>query len=122
MGNSDNTEAGRVDFHYIKSNDFRTIFCDAIWGGVTPRNYITMSVCSERFPIPQKTTHQVQENGALGGEDLSKRETRRGIVREVGVAVVMDLGMARSMVEWLEEHIRSIENPQRQESIVENGQ
>ncbi|MDE0405468.1 MAG: hypothetical protein OXI53_09180 [Nitrospira sp.] len=120
MADSDHTKAEGFDFHFIKSNNFRVVFCDAVWGGVTPRGYITMSVCSERFPLPRKVTHLVQEHGALGEEDSSKREAKRGVVREVEVAVVMDLGMARSLVDWLEGHIRSIENSQGQEPIEDS--
>ena len=118
MDNSDNTRAGKVDFHYIKSSDFRTVFCDAVWGGVTPHGYITMSVCSERFPIPRKVTHLVQEDGELGEEDVSKREAKTGVVREVGVAVVMDLSMARSLVDWLNRHIEHLQNQKLIEDSV----
>lgn len=120
MADSNHTEAEGFDFHFIKSNNFRVVFCDAVWGGVTPRGYITMSVCSERLPLPRKVTHPIGEHGIIGEEDQSKRDARKGLVREVEVAVVMDLGMAHSLVDWLKGHIRHIERIQKQEPLEDS--
>ena len=92
------------DFHFIKSNSFRVVHCDGVWGGTTPRGYITMSVYSERSPLPQKTTHQVLDHGLIGQE--TGKEGKEGIIREVDVEVIMDLSMAESLVTWLEGHIK----------------
>ena len=95
------------DFHFIKSNSFRVVHCDGVWGGTTPRGYITMSVYSERSSLPQKVTHQVLDQGLIGQE--TGKEGKEGIIREVDVEVIMDLNMAKSLVTWLEGHIKFLE-------------
>ena len=95
-----------INYHFIKSNGFRVVHCDGMWGGVTPRGYITMSIFSERWPLPQKTTHKVLDGGHIDAE--IKRDLKDGIVREVDVEVILDLGTAESMVTWLQEHISTL--------------
>ena len=96
-----------IEFHMMKSNFFRVVHCDGMWGGATPLGYMTMSVFSERSPIPVKVTHAVGSDGKIGGE--TKREVKHGIVREVEVELIFDLDTAKSMVGWLNEHISTLE-------------
>ena len=103
-----NGDAGsNVDFHYIKANSFHVVFADGVWGGITPRGYIGMSFFSERYPIPKKLVHETKADGTLGPE--TNRETKIGIIREVGVEVQMDLAMAKSFRSWLDEKITVLE-------------
>ena len=96
-----------IEFHYIKSNGFRVIHADGVWGGPTPRGYLTMAFYSERHPIPLKLTHEIKPEGTLG--DPIDRDTKEGIVREVEVEVMLDLDMAKSLLPWLEEKIEALE-------------
>jgi len=92
---------GQLVFEYIKSSDFRTLHIDGIFGGLAPQGrFIHMAVFAERHPLPQKTFHALKA-GMLGPEDLTKREGRVGIVRELEADLVMDIETARSMHEWL---------------------
>lgn len=104
-----------LDFHYIKSNTFKVVHCDGVWGGATPRGYITINFFSERSPIPQILTHELGEEetgkGQRLGEEIS-RESKEGIIREVDVEVIMDLPMAKSLNEWLKNHIATLEKRQ----------
>ena len=100
-----------VAFHYIKTNSFQVVHADGVWGGPTPRGYISMSFYSERHPIPQKIVHQITPQDTLGKE--IDRDAKDGIVREVGVEVLIDLPMAKSLVPWLKEKIASLENKTR---------
>jgi hypothetical protein len=102
----------QLTFHYIKSNFFRVIHADGVWGGVTPRLDVHMALFSERSPIPAKITHAVTPLQKLGEE--IQREVRDGIVREVEAEVIMDVGVARSLVKWLQERIDLIEKTQRE--------
>ena len=100
-----------IDFHYIKSNDFRVVHADGVWGGATPRGYITMSFYSERHPIPRRLTHKISPNRTLGKE--TDRDCKEGIIREIEVAVMMDLSMAKAFIPWLNEKITVLEDPQK---------
>lgn len=106
----------QVEFHYIKSNHFRVVHCDGVWGGGTPRGYISMSVFSERRPIPQKLIHEVTPQGNLGAQ--IGEVTKDGIVRDVEVELLLDLPMARNIVDWLQQHISVVEKAKERR---ENG-
>lgn len=98
----------KFDFHYIKSNGFRVVHADGVWGGPNLRGYITMSFFSERHPIPRRLTHEVKSDGTFGQE--IGREIRGGTIREVEVEVMVDLSMAKSLNSWLAEKIKILED------------
>lgn len=105
-----------IEFHYIKSNSFRAVHCDGVWGGTTPRGYITMNFYSERAPIPNRLKHAVEPDGRVGKEIAEGRITREGIIREVEVEVIMDLEMAKSVVDWLQGHIRFLDDQRKRQA------
>ena len=98
-----------VDCHYLKSNSFRVVHADGVWGGTTPRGYIAMSFFSERAPIPRKLTYAVNPDGVVDQKRETGRDSRAGIIREVEVEVMVDLAMAKSLSTWLQQHIGHLE-------------
>ena len=113
------TEKQKIPFHYIKSNFFRVIHADGAVGGVTPSGDIFFSLWSQRNPIPKLVVHELGEEGTLGEELLSERETRQGLVREVEIGVGMSPETARGLVEWLTkklELIQKVEDTQQKVS------
>ena len=97
-----------IDFHYIKSNGFRVVHADGVWGGATGRGYITMSFFSERHPIPRRLAYEIRPDGTLGQE--TDRDSKKGAVREVEVEVMVDLEMAKSLVSWINDKVKILEN------------
>ena len=93
----------KINFHYIKGANHRTIHCDGVFGGATPRGYISMHCFSERAPLPKMIVQELKEDGTLG-EEL-ERETKDGVVRSVEVELLFDQDMAGQIVEWLQRHL-----------------
>lgn len=89
-----------IDFHLIKSNQFRVVRGDGAFGGLTPQGAISASFYSERFPLPRTTTHEIKD-GKPGDEIIAKRDVRSGIVREIEVNVVLELAAAIAFHQWL---------------------
>lgn len=98
----------RVRFHYIKGNQFRTIYIDGVYGGLTPSGLIQAAVYSERSPIPEQTVHMI-EGGRLGREIREERTSRDGPVRELEVSLVMNREQAQNLVDWLTDKINVID-------------
>jgi hypothetical protein len=96
---------GTVAFDYIKSNQFRVVHADGVWGGVTNQANVQIAFFSERQAIPRRIVHRVEEDGTLGPEIEEERVTRGGFVREVEVDVVMNLDTAIALRDWLTEKI-----------------
>lgn len=104
----------KIKFDYIKSNFFRVIHADGVWGGIGPGlNDIKMVFFNERPAIPQQVTHEIK-NGILGEEIKEERVSRNSIIREVEVDIVMNIHVAKSLKKWLEDKINTIENFERE--------
>jgi len=99
-------EAGRIRFDFIKSNYFRVIHVEGVFGGSSPRGLISMAVYNERWPIPKQIIKEFK-NGRPGEE--IERASRDAIVREVEAQLVMDVPTAKVICKWLQEKISNIE-------------
>jgi hypothetical protein len=106
-----------VMFNYIKSNYFRVVHADGAMGGFTPRGQLFFSLYSERAPLPDVTVQAI-EGGQLGKEITEKREGSAGIARELEVGVVMDIAVAKSLRDWLNERIKIFEQLQPDSAVT----
>jgi hypothetical protein len=108
-------ESKKVRYDYIKSNYFRVIHVDGIFGGNTPRpGIIQMAVWNERWPIPKQTSYEIipepkMEAGKIGKEIFEERVQRSAVGREVEVQLIMNIETAKTMQEWLGKHIKEYE-------------
>ncbi len=99
------SDKDRVKFHYIKSNHFRVVHVDGVFGGLSPTGDIFASFFSQRPPIPTLTVQPLKENGELGDEILSERASKDGIVREMEVGMAMRPEVAETLIKWLQERV-----------------
>src|ERR1044071_5805732 len=90
-----------LKFDYIKSNYFRVIHVDGVWGGVTPNLNIQIALFNERNAIPKQVVHEVKPDGAIGRELPEKRNSRDTIVREIEASLIMDVQTAKVVIGWL---------------------
>jgi hypothetical protein len=99
----------KIRFHYLKSNAFRSIHADGVFGGVTPRLDIAATFFNERLPLPDQTAQKINDDGTIGDEIPSERIVRDGLVRELEANIIMDVGLAKTLVQWLNDKIAFIE-------------
>jgi hypothetical protein len=97
--------SGEIPVYVTKSNFFRVIHADGIYGGGTPTpGNIMMTFYSHRIPFPEKAV-----NDGKGNEIVSKRDVKYGIEQEYEVSVVTSLETAKIMLAWLDNTIRNTE-------------
>lgn len=108
MASNGTPEPKTVKFDYIKSNHFRTVHVDGVFGGVTPKGLVWATIWSQRGAIPTQSVYTVMPDGKLE-EDSSRRVVRDAIIREAEVNLVMDISLARSFRDWLDEKIKAID-------------
>jgi hypothetical protein len=104
-----------IQFHYIKSPDYREISCHGALGGPTPQKVIWMSLFSERFPIPRVVEYAI--NGEPGQEVMvdeanmqpTSIESRAGVIRHVEVSAYLDIETAKRVHKWLGDQITQLE-------------
>ncbi|MGI9073200.1 MAG: hypothetical protein ACR2JB_18245 [Bryobacteraceae bacterium] len=99
----------KVRIEYVKSNFFRVVNADGAFGGMSPRLELLINFYNERFPIPRVLTYETTSDSTIGKEILEERESKEGIIREVEVAVRLDLPAAKSFASWLSEKIAELE-------------
>ena len=111
---------GKLQFHYIKSPDYRETACHGALGGVTPQDKIWMALFSERGPIPRIVEFDVPApEGASAIEfneaqsEPSHTESRAGIVRHVELCTYLDLDVAKRLHEWLGQRIAEIQDKEK---------
>ena len=97
-----------IEFHYLKTNNYRSFHADGAFGGVTPRGNIYIELFLEKAPTPQSIIHEINEDGSLGKE--VSRQSKTGVIREIEAGIILDLATAESVRNWLTEKIDSLKS------------
>jgi hypothetical protein len=99
----------KLPVYYCKSNYFRVIHVDGMYGGGTPTiGNVMMTVFSHRVPFPEKIM-----NDPTGKEIIEERVVKYGIENELEASLVMELKTAKLMLQWLDTAIKNAEEMQR---------
>jgi hypothetical protein len=109
----------RISYEYIKSSQFRVIHCSGAVGGPTPQGFLAMTVFSERTPIPKSVVHEILQTGehqTLGPEVVAERKSKRGIIREAEMTVLLSLDNATALRDWLNKSIETMQEIQQSTS------
>ena len=93
-----NRNGEEITFDFVRSPFFRVVHSNGGWGGITPREELSVTFYSERQALPQHVTHQVTPEG-LGSE--MSREGTGNIHRECEVEVLMSMEEAVNLHRWL---------------------
>jgi hypothetical protein len=78
------------------------------------------SIYNERAPLPDVTVQKVESDGQLGTEIIEERKASDGVLREIEIGVVMDMKVAKALVDWLQERIKIGQQIQSQIAIKES--
>ena len=108
------SDAKKIAFHYIKSNQFRVVHVDGALGGITPTGDIFVSLYSQRGPIPQKTVQEVNESGEVGDEIMEERVSRDGLVREIEIGISVRPEVAKNLINWPQKKVEEYDKAFRQ--------
>ncbi len=94
--------------HFIKSSSFRVVPASGAWYGGDSQRNLHLTFFNERTPIPNKTVVNLNEQGAVVGEDLSKRVSKEGVIRELEVDVVLSIPAAVDFYKTLGENLKAL--------------
>jgi len=111
----ENSPLNEITFHYIKNEQFRTLYADGAYGGITPQNKLHIAFYLERGPIPLTVTQELKLEGITGslGRDLSVTG-RKGIVREIESSIVMDLDAAERVADWILKTVKAYRDAKKE--------
>lgn len=108
-----------IQFHYIKSQFFRTVHADGAIGGMTPHADIVANFYSERQPIPKIVTQEIKPDMTLGQE--LKKVCLEGIVREVEISVSMSVLTAQALRDWLDLQLKGVEEAKKKYDLLHSA-
>jgi hypothetical protein len=98
-----------ITFDYIKGSDFRVCHVDGAFMAGAPGG-LTVSFYSERQPIPRRVVHRITPSPpALAEEIVEQRVVRDAVVRDVSVALAMNIDVAKSIHKALGDIINAYE-------------
>lgn len=100
----------QMPVHFIKSSCFRVVHANGVWYGGDNQSNLHLTFFNERNPIPKKVVVNVDERGAVIGEEVSQRISKQGIVREMEVDVVLSLQVAQELYMTLGENLKAFQS------------
>lgn len=96
-----------ITFHYAKSQLFREIHASGAYGAVTPGFGLRMCFYSQHVPDPNVQVYKLAESGTLAELLTTEPPTGGGvIIREVEIAITVDLTTASALAKWLQDQIK----------------
>ena len=101
-------ENQKLQFHYLKTDNFRTCVATGFYGGITINGHVNINFYLDRTVIPKKTVIEIDKDNQ-GKELRDKQEALIGSVREVQSGIVMDVETAKKTIEWLQKKVDLIE-------------
>ena len=103
-------ENRHIKFRYIFPKDYNPVYCNGAYGGISTRGEIVANFFLERMPIPYSITTPVNEDGTLSGVASTEPEDmNETVIRYISTGIVLTENNAKSIYEWLGNHIQELE-------------
>lgn len=115
-------EKKKVKFVFEKSSDYKLIPANGAWGGVSSRGDFTLNFFVEHNPTPNYVVHEVKPDGGLGEEverDSTQKEEVFLITRELVGGVLLSLGEAKSLANFILEKCAEFEKRKKNQENKE---
>ena len=103
-----NKTPSTISFDYVKANNFRIVHVDGAFMAGAPHG-LTVSLYSERQPIPRRVVHKIGSNNQVGEEITEQRLVRDALIRDVEVSLALNLEVAKNIHDTLGKIIKQYE-------------
>ena len=97
----------QVKFKYFFPDDYRPVYTNGVWGGMNIKGEFEVHFLYDRRPLPLYSTHEIKDGALLGSP--KEIESGESILRFVQTGVIMDLGTAKSLYDWLGDKLKAFE-------------
>lgn len=104
-------EQRQIKFKYVFPKDYNPVYCNGAYGGISTSGEIVANFFLERMPIPNSIMNSVNEDGSLSGEvAVEPEDLKETVIRYISTGIVLSEASAKSIYEWLGNHIQELEN------------
>ncbi len=99
-----------VRYDYTVDSGVSLNLAHGVWGGINPQGEIEMNFYLETDRLPMFSKISVEPDGGMGPEKNTYADDgEHVIIRRIHSRVLMNYQTARSLAEWLEEKLESLE-------------
>lgn len=106
-------EQKTIKYKYIFDNDYNPVYINGAHGGINYQGEIVANFYFERFGLPNSLTQEVTPDGNLGAvTESNPKDLDQSHVRVVQNGIIMNLNTAKTIHQWLGQHIASLEKLQ----------
>ncbi|MBP3730587.1 MAG: hypothetical protein J6I40_03850 [Mailhella sp.] len=100
----------QIRYEYTVDNGSNLNVAHGVWGGINPQGEIEMNFYLESDKLPSYSERSVEKDGTMGMEkSVYEDNGEHVIIRRIHSRILLNYHTARSLVEWLEEKIESLE-------------
>ena len=92
---------------YTKSPDYKFVYANGIYGGLTGKGELRFEFFQEFHPHPDEEIVEITEGGGLGKSEVKSDLTRIELIREKQAGVVMSMNCAQAIYQWLGQKIEA---------------
>jgi hypothetical protein len=96
-----------IKFIYTKSPDYKVIYSNGIYGGLTGNLELRFDLFQEFKQFPSEETREINEDGSVGRLISESQDSQQlEIIREKQIGVIMTITTAKALHKWLEEKLK----------------
>lgn len=95
-----NVSTRKVKYTYRKADDYKIIFANGVYGGITPRNELKFDFIHEYKETPGIEIIPVKEDGSPAPIEKEIPEEIE-ITRELKIGIILNLDQAESIGRWM---------------------
>ncbi len=111
-----------IKFKYIFNYNYNPTYVNGAHGGLSPRGELIMNFYLERIPLPESITHEINQNGTIGGEiEMEPADLKNSLVRYIENGVVLNYQSARELHQWLGERVKEMETLEQARAAISAG-
>ena len=110
-------------FKYIFNYGYNPIYANGAHGGISPRGELVMNFYLERPPLPNSITHEIAQNGTIGGQIAEDpKNLNNSLVRYIDSGVILNFETTRNLHFWLGERLKEMEAVERAKASMNFGE
>jgi len=93
---------------YTEAPDYKVIYANGVYGGVTGREELRFDLFQEYHQFPNEEQRKINEDGTIGDPIPNERDSGQlELIRERQVGIVIPISFAETLHRWLGERIEA---------------
>jgi hypothetical protein len=101
-----------VKYTFTNAPDYKVIYVNGVYGGNTTKGELCFDFFREFRPFPDEEIRELDADGRILPQETKDLPEQVEFIRERKIGIVMTVGFARSLYEWLGDKLSDFESMQ----------